>query len=53
MLDWGANAGKGTKKNCENPIVLKDNYRMNWKVYSEIDETNTGTFLYLINQISG
>lgn len=53
MLDWGINAGKGTKKNCEDPIVLKDNYRMNWKVYSEIDETNTGTFLYLINQISG
>ena len=52
ILDWSKEASTGTKKNCENPIELKSNYVMNWNIYSKIDDTNTGTFLYLINKIA-
>lgn len=52
MLDWSDNAGSGTKKNCETPIYLAGNYVINWNIYSKIDDTNTGTFIYLTNQIS-
>lgn len=51
VLDWGKEASAGTKKNCEEPIKLKHNYVMSWNVYSQIDDTNTGTFIYLINKI--
>lgn len=50
-LDWSELASDGTKKNCEKPIYLKDKYIINWKNYSKIDDTNTGTFVYLINKI--
>ena len=43
--------GEGTKRNCEKPIVLKDNYKLNWKDYSCLDETSTGKFMILINKI--
>lgn len=51
VLDWGKDASAGTKKNCEAPISLKGHYFMDWKIYSKIDGTNTGTFVYLINTI--
>ena len=51
-LDWSKNASDGTKKNCEEPIILNDIYKMNWLDYSKIDDTNTGTFVYLINKIT-
>lgn len=50
-LNWGDNASAGTKKNCENPIVLKNDYKIKWNNYSKIDNTNTGTFMVLINKI--
>ena len=52
ILNWSEEASDGTKKNCENPICLKNKYRMTWNNYSKIDDTNTGTFVYLINKIS-
>lgn len=52
ILNWSEKASAGTKKNCEKPIHLKSNYNIKWSVYSKIDNTNTGTFLYLINKIS-
>ena len=51
-LDWSERASDGTKKKCEEPICLRDNYTINWNNYSKIDDTNTGTFVYLINKIS-
>ncbi len=51
-LDWAKNTSDGTKKNCEESIVLNNIYRMNWLNYSKIDDTNTGTFMYLINKIT-
>ena len=51
-LDWTKNTSAGTKKNCETPIDLRGNYIMDWKDYSKIDDTNTGTFKILINKIS-
>ncbi|MBQ9314290.1 MAG: hypothetical protein IJ220_04715 [Clostridia bacterium] len=50
-LNWSEEASEGTKKNCEIPIELKAKYLINWKTYSKIDETNTGTFMYLVNEI--
>lgn len=45
------NASKGTMKNCEEPIILNDSYNINWKCYSKLDNENTGTFIYVINEI--
>ena len=52
ILDWSETASEGTKKNCENPIHLKSEYDIKWLVYSQIDNTNTGTFIYLMNKIT-
>ena len=52
LLDWSESAGEGTKKHCKNPITLQDNYPLKWQKYSQIDDTNTGTFIYLVNKIN-
>lgn len=51
LLDWSASAGEGTKKNCQNPITLQDSYPLKWREYSRIDDTQTGTFVYLASKI--
>ena len=48
---WSKNTSKGTMKNCEEPIILNDSYNINWKRYSKLDNENTGTFIYVINEI--
>lgn len=50
-LNWSKEASEGTKKNCENPIKLKGTYPIKWKNYSKINDTNTGVFMYLVNEI--
>ena len=50
-LDWGKNASDGTKKNCEQPIQLKESYYIKWENFSKLDDSNTGTFMYLVNKI--
>ena len=50
-LDWSENTGEGTKKNCEEPIVLEGNYPIKWQEYCKVDDTNTGRFFYLVNKI--
>lgn len=50
-LQWSENTGDGTKKNNESPIVLQGTYPIKWKLYSIIDETKTGVFKVLINEI--
>ena len=52
VLDWSETASEGTKKNCKIPIHLKSEYDIKWLVYSQIDNTSTGTFIYLMNKIS-
>ncbi len=51
ILDWHPNTSAGTKKNCEDPIHLNDEYHIEWKEYSVIDDTNTGMFKVLLNKI--
>lgn len=51
LLDWSASAGEGTKKNCDKPIVLRDEYPLQWREYSRLDDTKTGIFIYLVNKI--
>lgn len=51
ILDWGENTSDGTKKNCEKPIKLQNEYYIKWKNYSKLDDSNTGTFMYLTNKI--
>ena len=46
------NTGKGTMRGMEAPIVLTGIYPINWKEYSKVDDTNSGTFMYLVNRIS-
>lgn len=50
-LNWSENAGEGTKKNCEKPIILKNKYEMIWEIYSKIDDSDTGIFKILVNEI--
>lgn len=35
----------------ENPIILKDKYAFDWKEYSKIDNSTSGTFHIIINKI--
>ena len=51
-MNWSDNTGKGTMLGMEAPIVLTGMYPINWKEYSKIDDTNSGTFMYLVNRIS-
>lgn len=51
ILNWAENTGAGTKKNCEEPIKLEGKYKVHWEVFSKIDDTPTGTFVYLANRI--
>ena len=51
-MNWAANTGKGTMRGMEAPIVLTGMYPINWKEYSNVDDTNSGTFMYLVNTIS-
>ena len=50
-MSWAANTGKGTMRGMEAPIVLTGMYPINWKEYSKVDDTNSGTFMYLVNTI--
>lgn len=51
ILKWDSRASDGTKKNCEDPIKINNKYPIKWQEYSKIDDTNTGTFMYLVNEI--
>ena len=51
-MSWAANTGKGTMYGMEAPIVLTGIYPINGKEYSKVDDTNSGTFMYLVNRIS-
>ena len=51
-MSWAANTGKGTMYGMEAPIVLTGIYPINWKEYSKVDDTNSGTFMYFVNRIS-
>lgn len=50
-LNWSEKTGAGTKKNYEEPIVLKGSYPIIWQEYCKVDDTNTGKFVYLVNRI--
>ena len=50
-IDPPYNTGKGTMRGMEAPIVLSGMYPINWKEYSKVDDTNSGTFMYLVNTI--
>lgn len=51
IIEWGENTGAGTKRGCEEPLILKGSYPIEWKKYCKVDESNTGEFVYLVNQI--
>ena len=51
MLCWKENASKGTMGKNEQPIILKGSYKLDWQLYSRLDNENNGTFMYLISEI--
>lgn len=51
VLSWGEQTGKGTMKGREEPLLLKDKYKMRWKSYSEFP-TRNGDFQYMIQKVS-
>jgi hypothetical protein len=34
VLQWGERTGYGTKKGCEEPITLREDYTFRWRRYS-------------------
>jgi len=48
---WGKHASAGTMKGCEQKIQLTGNYPIEWHTYSEVDNSASGKFYYLINTI--
>lgn len=47
-LRWAEHTGQGTMKGRELPIILKGKYKINWKEYSELADTKSGNFRYII-----
>ena len=50
-MDWHEETSIGTKKNAEKPINLEGKYKIKWEDYSKVDESNSGIFNILINEI--
>lgn len=52
LLSWHDNASIGTIKNREKSLKIRGNYLLEWKLFSNINETNIGVFKYLNVQVS-
>lgn len=52
IMDWAEGTGAGTKKGMEEPIRLLNSYPIHWNEYSKLDDSNTGSFWYLMNHIT-
>lgn len=52
LMSWGLGVGNGTIKNIEKPIKLSNSYKLEWNNYSVLDNSNSGTFKILINEIN-
>lgn len=50
-LKWAEHAGLGTTRGREEPIILSNNYLMQWEEYSKLDNERSGTFKYLLTNI--
>lgn len=50
-LNWSENTGKGTKKNCEETILLNGSYQIEWQEYCQVDDSNTGRFIYTVSKV--
>ena len=46
-LQWAAHTGRGTNKNREEALILKNRYDICWRDYSKINDSNSGAFKYL------
>jgi hypothetical protein len=50
-LDWGVNAGPGTTKGREQPVVLRDKYLVKWENFSRPSSASYGLFRSLIVKV--
>ena len=50
-MSWSEKAGEGTIRGHENPITLFGNYPVKWELYSKLNDSSSGSFYYLINQV--
>jgi len=48
VLKWSDNAGKGTTKGREDPIILSGDYRAVWRYYSKVHSPRYSEFYYLV-----
>jgi hypothetical protein len=46
-LDWASHTGPGTKEGREQPLVLRGDYALHWRDYSDLD-VGGGRFRYLL-----
>lgn len=51
LMQWSSTMSEGTKKGCEDSILLEGVYPISWKLYSRIKDENIGTFYILFNEI--
>jgi len=52
VLDWGANASDGTKRNREQPLTLRNKYSVKWENFSHPSPASYGTFRSLTVKVS-
>jgi hypothetical protein len=52
-LAWGANAGVGTMKNREGPLMLRDQYVVRWTDYSHPSSASYGLFRSITISVCG
>lgn len=50
-MNWKSGSAKLKDDNYKNPITLKGNYTMNWKITRKIIDEKASIFMYLVNEI--
>jgi hypothetical protein len=50
-MQWGAKASEGTKRNREQPIVLRDTFTIKWEDYSRPSLSSYGAFRFAVIEV--
>jgi hypothetical protein len=53
QLSWGDKTGQGTMRGREEPLSFQGQYHIRWASYSQVGDTSTGEFRYLMLSVPG
>ncbi len=51
ILSWRSDSLTSKINQVKKPIILAGIYHMHWQLYSKLDDSNSGTLKYIINEI--